>query len=59
LSVAPVGLDFDCEYIYVGGMNLVKSTKYSNVMKNNKVAIIVDDLKSIDPWIQAKPISIN
>jgi pyridoxamine 5'-phosphate oxidase family protein len=31
-------------------MNLVKSTKYKNVLKNNKVAIVIDDLKSIDPW---------
>jgi len=31
-------------------MNLVKSTKFRNVLQNNKVAIVVDDLKSIDPW---------
>ena len=49
-DVAPVGFDFDGEYFYVGGMNLLNSTKYRNVMKNNKVAIVVDDLKSIDPW---------
>jgi pyridoxamine 5'-phosphate oxidase family protein len=49
-DVAPVGFDFDGEYLYVGGMNLLKSTKYRNVLKNDKVAIVVDDLKSIDPW---------
>ena len=49
-DVAPVGFDFDGEYLYVGGMNLLKSTKYRNVMKNNKVAVVVDDLKTIDPW---------
>lgn len=49
-DVAPVGIDFDGEYIYVGGMNLVKSTKFRNVLQNNKVAIVIDDLKSIDPW---------
>jgi pyridoxamine 5'-phosphate oxidase family protein len=49
-DVAPVGFDFDGQYFYVGGMNLLRSTKYRNVMKNNKVAIVVDDLKSIDPW---------
>jgi pyridoxamine 5'-phosphate oxidase family protein len=49
-DVAPVGFDFDGEYLYVGGINLLKSTKYRNVMKNNKVAIVVDDLKCIDPW---------
>jgi pyridoxamine 5'-phosphate oxidase family protein len=49
-DVVPVGFDFDDEYLYVGGMNLLKSTKFRNVLKNNKVAIVVDDLKSIDPW---------
>ena len=27
-DVVPVGFDFDGEYIYVGGMNLARSTKY-------------------------------
>ena len=49
-DVVPVGFDLDGEYLYVGGMNLLKSTKYRNVLKNDKVAIVVDDLKSIDPW---------
>ena len=49
-DVVPVGFDFDGEYLYVGGMNLLKSTKFRNVLKNNKVAIVVDNLKSIDPW---------
>jgi len=49
-DVVPVGFDFDGEYLYVGGMNLLKSTKFRNVLKNNKIAIVVDDLKSIDPW---------
>jgi PPOX class F420-dependent enzyme/OxyR family protein len=48
--VTPVGFDFDGDYIYVGGMNILKSTKYKNVLKNNKVAIVVDDLKSVEPW---------
>ncbi len=26
-DVVPVGFDFDGEYLYVGGMNLLKSTK--------------------------------
>jgi pyridoxamine 5'-phosphate oxidase family protein len=49
-DVVPVGFDFDGEYLYVGGMNLLKSTKYRNVQKNDKVAVVIDDLKSIDPW---------
>jgi pyridoxamine 5'-phosphate oxidase family protein len=31
-------------------MNLLKSTLYRNVLKNNKVALVIDDMKSIDPW---------
>jgi pyridoxamine 5'-phosphate oxidase family protein len=46
----PVGFDFDGENLYVGRMNLLKSTKFRNVLKNDKVAIVVDYLKSIDPW---------
>ena len=46
----PVGFDFDSENLYVGGMNLLKSMKFGNVLKNDKVAIVLDYLKSIDPW---------
>jgi pyridoxamine 5'-phosphate oxidase family protein len=46
----PVGFDFDGENLYVGRMNLLKSTKFRNVLKNDKVAIVVDYLESIDPW---------
>jgi pyridoxamine 5'-phosphate oxidase family protein len=49
-DVVPVGFDFDGDCFYVGGMNLRKSTKYRNVLKNNKVALVIDDLKSVDPW---------
>src|SRR5919197_3455181 len=49
-DVVPVGFDFDGEYFYVGGMNILKSTKYKNVLKNNKVAFVIDDLKTVDPW---------
>ena len=49
-DVVPVGFDFDGEYFYVSGMNLLKSTKYKNVQKNHRVALVIDDLKSLDPW---------
>jgi pyridoxamine 5'-phosphate oxidase family protein len=45
-----VGFDFDGEYFYVSGMNLLKSTKYKNVQKNSRVALVIDDLNSVDPW---------
>jgi pyridoxamine 5'-phosphate oxidase family protein len=34
----------------VGGMNILKSTKDKNILKNDKVAIVIDNLKSVDPW---------
>jgi len=49
-DVVPVGFDFDGEYFYVSGMNLLKSTKYKNVQKNPKVALVIDDLNSVNPW---------
>ena len=49
-DVVPVGFDIDGEYLYIGGMNILKTTKYKNILKNNKVAIVIDDLKSVDPW---------
>jgi pyridoxamine 5'-phosphate oxidase family protein len=49
-DVVPVGFDFDGEYFYVSGKNILKSTKYKKVLKNNRVAIVVDDLETINPW---------
>jgi pyridoxamine 5'-phosphate oxidase family protein len=49
-DVVPVGFDFDGQYFYVGGMNILKSRKYKNVLKNNKIALVIDDLKTVDPW---------
>ena len=49
-DIVPVSFDFDGEYFYVGGINILKSRKYKNVLKNNKVALVIDDLKTVDPW---------
>ena len=49
-DVAPVGFDFDGNYFYIGGMNITKTTKYKNVIKNKNVALVIDDLKTVDPW---------
>jgi pyridoxamine 5'-phosphate oxidase family protein len=49
-DVVPVGFDFDGEYFYISGMNILNSRKYKNVVNNKRVAIVIDDLKSIDPW---------
>ena len=34
----------------IGGMHLGTSRKYANVQSNPKVAFVVDDVVSIDPW---------
>ena len=50
--VVPVGfrLAEDGTAIDVGGGNLAKSKKYRGLKANPKVAIVIDDLASIDPW---------
>jgi pyridoxamine 5'-phosphate oxidase family protein len=51
-DVAPVGFDFDGEYIYVGGRNNTVTLKYKNVHAGNaQVALVIDDLKSVNPWL--------
>jgi pyridoxamine 5'-phosphate oxidase family protein len=49
-DVSPVGFDFDGEYFYVSGIHLPKTRKYKNVLKNNKVALVIDDLETVNPW---------
>jgi pyridoxamine 5'-phosphate oxidase family protein len=49
-DVSPVGFEFDGEYFYVGGIDLPKTRKYKNVLKNKKVALVIDDLETINPW---------
>jgi pyridoxamine 5'-phosphate oxidase family protein len=49
-DVAPVDFDFDGRFFYIGGMNITKTTKYRNIMKNNNVALVIDDLKTVNPW---------
>jgi len=50
-DVSPVGFEFDGESFYIGGLNNPATLKYRNVARGNtKVALVVDDLESIDPW---------
>nr|WP_307624010.1 PPOX class F420-dependent oxidoreductase [Nocardia lijiangensis] len=51
-DVVPVGYEFDGTHIYIGGWDPVRTRKYRNVERGNpKVAIVIDDLVSTDPWI--------
>ena len=45
-DIVPVGFDFDGANFYIGGRNLLNITKYKNVMKNNKISLAIDDLRS-------------
>lgn len=52
LQVSPVGFSVDAENgtIDVGGFSNARSRKYRNVAANGRVAFVVDDLRSTDPW---------
>lgn len=50
-DVSPVGVEFDGGYLYVGGHDVAATRKYKNVQAGNtKVALVVDDLISVNPW---------
>ena len=50
-DVAPVGFEFDGHDFYIGGQNPVVTRKYKNINNgNNKVALMIDDLETLDPW---------
>jgi pyridoxamine 5'-phosphate oxidase family protein len=49
-DVVPVGFHFDGQHFYIGGFDMLRSTKYKNVLRNRSIALVIDDLKSIKPW---------
>lgn len=49
-DVAPIGFEFDGEHFYIGGLNITKTMKYKNVLINPRVALVIDDLETVDPW---------
>lgn len=52
LQVSPVGFKVDpaSGTIDIGGFNMAASRKFRNVADNGRVAFVVDDLASVDPW---------
>jgi pyridoxamine 5'-phosphate oxidase family protein len=50
--VVPVGFRYDPEHdtIDVGGHGFAGRKKYRDVLRNPRVAIVVDDLASVSPW---------
>ena len=65
--VVPVSYRFDGKTITFGGWNLTSSLKYRQLMANERVAFVVDDMLSADPWRvrgveirgRAEPVSID
>jgi pyridoxamine 5'-phosphate oxidase family protein len=49
--VVPVVYEFDGAAFYFTGWNLEKTLKFRNLAENKKVAIVVDDLVTVCPWI--------
>nr|WP_253888135.1 PPOX class F420-dependent oxidoreductase [Actinokineospora diospyrosa] len=52
VQVNPVGFHFNPELgtIDIGGFNFAASRKFRNVADNGRVALVVDDVVSTDPW---------
>jgi pyridoxamine 5'-phosphate oxidase family protein len=51
-QVSPVGFRYNEELstIDIGGFSMSTSQKYRNVKSDGRVAFVVDDVASIDPW---------
>jgi pyridoxamine 5'-phosphate oxidase family protein len=51
-QVSPVGFTYNDELgtIDISGYNMAKSQKFRNVAHNDKVAFVVDDIASRNPW---------
>src|SRR4051794_19885733 len=52
VQVSPVGFTVDPDEgtIDIGGYTMSTSQKYRNVAANGRVAFVVDDIASFDPW---------
>ncbi|MHB8619778.1 MAG: PPOX class F420-dependent oxidoreductase [Chloroflexota bacterium] len=52
LQVSPVGFAYNPALgtIDIGGHNMATSRKFRNVAEGSRVAFVVDDLASIQPW---------
>lgn len=52
LQVNPVGFHYNADTmtIDIGGYNMATSRKFRNVADNGRVALVVDDVVSIQPW---------
>lgn len=48
----PVGFRYNADLgtVDIGGLNMGASRKFANVAANPKVAFVVDDIASVQPW---------
>jgi pyridoxamine 5'-phosphate oxidase family protein len=51
-QVSPVGYSFNKEFgsLDIAGFNMSRSQKYHNVERDGRVALVVDDVVSRQPW---------
>jgi pyridoxamine 5'-phosphate oxidase family protein len=51
-QVSPVGFSYNEELgtIDIAGYQMSRSQKYRNIASNDKVAFVIDDIASRDPW---------
>jgi pyridoxamine 5'-phosphate oxidase family protein len=51
-QLSPVGFTYNAELgtIDIGGYNMAASKKFRNLADNHKVAFVVDDIASTNPW---------
>jgi pyridoxamine 5'-phosphate oxidase family protein len=50
-DVVPVGFEFDGTHFYIGGFDPANTRRTRNIRAGNeKVALVIDDLASTDPW---------
>jgi pyridoxamine 5'-phosphate oxidase family protein len=50
-DLVPVGFEFDGTHFYIGGFDPGRTRRSRNVRAGNeKVALVIDDLASVDPW---------
>ncbi|MBA3310243.1 MAG: PPOX class F420-dependent oxidoreductase [Nocardioidaceae bacterium] len=49
-QVRPVGYSVSAGVIEIGGFDLVDTQKFRNIDRDPRVAFVVDDLASLDPW---------
>ena len=52
--MSPVGFEYDGKFFWIGSHDqsiFFRTQRYRNIKAgNNRVSLVVDDLKSVDPW---------